>query len=185
VASIDELKSGFDRRAALKKAAAAGAITWVAPSIVSDKALAVDSLPGGCTAKCAPSDSVSVTGVVRLLECVEGGPAGLQGVAAEILSLVFSGESCGCGGTPIIVDAQKTRIEVGDIIVLGARPGNNPLTLEVSVSVVCTDRAGNEVSRPCSGTLATESVSGNCNSLGDIELTYQVVLSCGNAVCEN
>lgn len=46
--------AGVDRRKALKRIAAGGAVAWTAPTLLSSKAHAVEFIPGGCTAKCTP-----------------------------------------------------------------------------------------------------------------------------------
>ena len=67
-----DTRSGFDRRSALKKAAAAGTIAWTAPTILSETAHAVQILPGGCTAKCTPNPTIDVTPTTFLF-CTRGG----------------------------------------------------------------------------------------------------------------
>jgi hypothetical protein len=49
---------GFDRRAALKKAAAAGTIVWAAPLVTANPVLAAD---GTCTPKCVATASATVS----------------------------------------------------------------------------------------------------------------------------
>mgnify|MGYP003573497193 CR=1 FL=1 len=53
-----EAQTGIDRRSAIKKAAAAGAIVWTAPTVLSQAAAAQTGTP--CTPKCSPATFTTV-----------------------------------------------------------------------------------------------------------------------------
>jgi hypothetical protein len=179
--TFEMLTSKIERRSALKKVAVGGAIAWTAPLLLTSQASAVDLLDGGCTAKCAPGDTIIARGSVRLDGCAVNAP-GQDDVSAVVLSLVFDSGSCGCGGDPVITGATST-IEVGSEIILGAQPGNNPLTAAAEVTVSCTDRSGNIIERTCDGLLVTSSVSGNCNSLEGTVVSFVATIECGPPSC--
>lgn len=160
--------SGIDRRSALKKVAAAGAIAWVAPSIISNTAHAVDFLPGGCTEKCAPQvelDQVLGIGTLLFLECDPDSPPGQQAVRVRVTAFEAAGGSsaaCPCGGTPTIEAGDGGPI-VGQEFDAIYRPGNGLLTFPVPITISCTDRSGNKISAICLSQ-AVSRVTGNCNS---------------------
>jgi hypothetical protein len=77
------LTDPMDRRSALKKAAAAGAIVWTAPMILSSKAVAA----GGGTANCRPEITVSCIEY----DCQQGGKF-MPGIKVEA-------SPCPCGTT--------------------------------------------------------------------------------------
>ena len=83
------LSDPMDRRSALKKAAAAGAIAWTAPMILSSTAHAVNVGNGVCTPKCAIP---SFTATISARDACDGEEAAIQasiGTANKIAILVF------------------------------------------------------------------------------------------------
>jgi len=97
-------KTGFNRRAALKKAAVGGAIVWAAPTILSSRASAV---PPPCTPKCCPATEGAFP-VIAFEAC----PSGSSGRKAFYVQSVNPGTvfSCPCSGTPenIVVTTDPT-----------------------------------------------------------------------------
>ena len=87
-------KTGIDRRSALKKAAAGGAIAWAAPTILSSR---VSAAPPACTIKCCPQTAGSF-----LVTAFEACPTGSAGRKAFYVQATNPGSvvSCPCGGSP-------------------------------------------------------------------------------------
>lgn len=97
MASTDNPNRGVDRRSALKKAAAAGAISWVAPAMISESARA--QTPGTCTPKCLPLGSG--TGLARGSATCDG--TGVRRVITFTVNLTgVQTFTCPCGGEPTV-----------------------------------------------------------------------------------
>jgi hypothetical protein len=88
---------GIDRRSALKKAAAAGAVAWVAPAITSESAHA--QAPAGCTPKCLPVGAGAGTATATAT-C--SGQGVRRVLTIEVDLSAFQNFSCPCGGSPTI-----------------------------------------------------------------------------------
>jgi DnaJ-class molecular chaperone len=89
--------SGIDRRSALKTAAAAAAITWIAPVITSQSAHAQEV--DVCTPKCLPVGSGTGTATASATCSGQGVRRRLN---VEVDLSAFQSFSCPCGGEPTI-----------------------------------------------------------------------------------
>lgn len=89
---------GIDRRSALKTAAAAGAVAWVAPAITSESAHAQVPEPV-CTPKCLPLGSGSGTATASAT-CSGQGTRRALNVIVDLSA--FQAFTCPCGGEPIV-----------------------------------------------------------------------------------
>jgi hypothetical protein len=136
---------GFDRRAALKRGAAAGAIVWAAPLVTTSPARAAD---GTCTPKCVPSASATVS----------AGAGSLSGLRCGYpLTVQITNQVCPCNPTAALGHTWGTgpTVDTGDIESVVATP-NGTLTFLVrqltgdTTSVItgqvtltgCSDKAG-------------------------------------------
>ena len=79
-----------DRRAVIRKAAAAGAIVWAAPTVLSSRVAAVDLIDGVCTAKCTPQFG-SGTALTVLQLCFSDDPTDVVEITGR------SVQDCPCG----------------------------------------------------------------------------------------
>lgn len=177
MADLDTTRSGIDRRTLIKRSAAAGAVAWVAPTVLATPAHAVDFIPGTtCTLKCVPvvndqSGRPFAVGSATIEPCLPG-PPGLQRVRVTVNSFEpLPGAGCPCGGDPVV--------EVGDQDIVGqtftlARPGTQTIEFEVDLTTTCIDRSGDRISITCV-TQAASNASGNCNSLGGRTIALQFV----------
>jgi hypothetical protein len=106
----------IDRRSALKKAAAAGAIAWTAPMVLSSTVSAVGN--GTCTPKCAPGSFSPVFAARDACDGEEAALAPFIGTGNKIAILKVTGPSgltCPCGvgvpdvviGVPAFTEASK------------------------------------------------------------------------------
>ncbi len=171
-------RTGLDRRSALKKAAAAGAVAWTAPTILSETAHAVDFINGStCTAKCAPPTPPSVTGTITYIDCAQGIPPGQQPVRANITEISASAE-CPCDGTNVEVIAPPQNVEVRP------RPGNISQGLfNFAVEIRCSDRSGDVIVRQCTGTAIAANKPGSCQGAAGTTSTFAGLLSCEAPTC--
>ena len=135
--------SEVDRREALKKSAAAGAVAWVAPTLVSSRALAQD---GVCTPKCAPLGTPTYT---------TSGPTGSCGgsyIVTIVINPVQGSVTCPCGFDPTLGNATLTRSFARNF------RGEADLTQEVTLT--CSDNATDPCEITCTVT-ATINITGN------------------------
>lgn len=178
--SVDQ-SPGFNRRSALKKAAVAGAVVWTAPVLLSESAQAVQFLDGGCTAKCGPSATVSVTGSATTRGCVTGTP-GQEGVTALInAGTSAGGGSCGCDATAVVV---VTSPAAGDPFEVRPKPNNaNQGEFDVTATISCEDRDGNTITKTCSAVATAEVKPGSCQGVGVVTFTWTADLACRDEVC--
>lgn len=173
--------TGIDRRSALKKAAVAGAIGWVAPAILSDTAHAVEVLPGGCTAKCQPNGNATVSIQVVIADCIEGTPPGQQVVRGTVTQLSAGGDPCPCGGGVV----QIVNPTPDEVVILSPVPGNWDGVLSIGVNITCFDRSLNEIVVNCNTTVQAGAGSGNCESrAGDVYTVENLPVGpCGLPTC--
>ncbi len=164
-------RPGIDRRAALKKAAAAGAVAWTAPIVLSSTA----SAQVVCTLACAPTVATTVTGTATSQPCVAGIPPGQQPILFVITINTGGGATCPCGGNPtfLVVPSIVTAVQ--------NQPGTSTRTFPVTITVTCRDENGRPVSRVCTAT-GTFTFSGNCQSAQVRPVTFSDV-TCGPPVC--
>jgi len=131
------LRSSMKRRDFLTKAAAAGAITWATPMILSRAAYADDG--GGGTARCRPSITVVCNNVTQ--DCGQGNKT-FRGFKVTT--------HCGCSGTPktcikitgIQMCNNKTVVAYGNGTMcspLQPRNGQPPDTILSTGGWVCFD----------------------------------------------
>lgn len=176
--------TGIDRRSALKKAAAAGAVVWTAPVLLSDSAQAVDILPGGCTAKCGPSGSVFVSGSATAQPCLPAPPPpGQQEVFGVIDDATAGAGSCGCDSEALVT---VTTPAAGTSFLVRPKPGSDQNgEFDIVATVSCVDRAGNTISSTCSATATAFIQPGNCLGAQNPTPTFlwEATLTCVGEVC--
>ncbi len=132
-----------DRREALKKATAAGAIAWVAPTLGSSRAFAQD---GTCTPKCIPVGTPTYTALTPVATC-----AATYNVTVAVVSSPGT-VTCPCGGEPTLENATVSRSF--------PRRFRGVADLTGDVSLVCTDLAGDSCPVTCTVTV-TINITGN------------------------
>lgn len=175
-------KGMLGRRSALKKAAAAGAIVWAAPAIVSDRALAVNTV---CTPKCAPDTGGSVF-VGADVYC-EPGNNGAKWLKVTIGSTGNTLGTCPCqnGAVSTIVGDPTYSPFTGSPqpVVFSSMPSNGIITLilkgpgsgalgqgtyTATVTVVqqCLDRSGRVIQQSCQYPLSVNFQPNNGSCVG-------------------
>ncbi|MDQ3176058.1 MAG: twin-arginine translocation signal domain-containing protein [Actinomycetota bacterium] len=164
-------RPGIDRRAALKKAAAAGAVAWTAPIVLSSTA----SAQVVCTLRCAPTVAATVTGTATSRPCNPLLPPGQQPILFDITINRGGGATCPCGGNPTFM------VNPSVVAAIQNQPGNSTSTFTVIITVTCLDRDGDRVSRECTAT-GTFEYSGNCQSAQVRGVTFSNV-TCGAPRC--
>jgi hypothetical protein len=124
----------MDRRALLRKAAAAGAVGWTAPVILSSSPAAA----GVFTAKCAPGNVTASASFVR---------TACRSNNSDIsITINFSGP-CPCGGTALWC-AQKNSptpavsTTTSTLVFVVTIPIRATITISGRVGLGCTDRDG-------------------------------------------
>lgn len=186
--SSDIPRTGLDRRSALKKAAAAGAIAWTAPTILSNDAHA--QTPGTCTPKCLPIGAG--TGLARASATCSG-----QGVNRTITLLVDLSAvqtfTCPCGGDATVISTSCTSnvgtCSVGDggsiTVTAASRFFTGTLTVQISLTetAACADRSPDD--GDCFATCTTIVQvgipipnRGNCNGFPNNNLAPTVSTTC-------
>lgn len=124
----------YDRRALLRRAAAAGAVAWTAPVIISSAPVSA----GVFTAKCAPGTITASAGFVR---------TACRSNNSDIrITINFAGP-CPCGGVSLWC-AQKN--SPGSVVATGTStlvftvtvPIFSTITIAGKVGLGCTDRDG-------------------------------------------
>jgi hypothetical protein len=181
MSDLNKSSSGFDRRSALKKAAAAGTIAWVAPAITSSKVSAVE-LIGACTAKCQPNNQATVSFTVTIADCISGTPPGRQAVRGTITQTGADGDPCPCSAGIVQIISPTP----GQIQQLAPNPGNWDGVIEdVTVLITCRDRSENIITTTCTFSVQVGGGSGNCNSRGgDVYTVNNIpVGTCGTPTC--
>ena len=165
---VDTSQRGIDRRTLLKRSAAAGAVAWIAPTVVAGPAHAADFIPGTtCTLKCVPQVNLNLHcrhWHGRVSGTAQASP-GQEGVSITITSFELtpgSSAACPCGGQPEITAGDGGDI-VGQTFVTQFKPGNRLLTFEVPIQVTCEDRSGDKITIACRSQ-AVARTTGNCNS---------------------
>ncbi len=168
----------LNRRAALTKVAAGGAVAWSAPTILSSRALAVDV--SACTARCAPFDTTGVTVSisVEIEPCTPGSP-GQEPVFGTITQTASSGAPCPCSPSIIrIVSPQPGVVEQ-----LSPGPGNWDGTIPIVAVIECVGEDGELIVRTC-GALGDIGASGNCSALGgQTYIDDTILLNCNPPRC--
>jgi hypothetical protein len=173
----NDRSTGIDRRLALKKAAAAGAIAWAAPTIASGT---VHAQEAACTPKCVPTGA-GVTTTTARITCSGNGSRRRVEVTVPISSSIL----CPCSGEnpriALLPGAESSwatasiTLTGGNIVVveldLGRRP---PLEVFVDLRTGCRDRSSGDGGcvRTCR-TVATIPVelqdNGNCRGVNPNE----------------
>lgn len=185
----DNKADGIGRRSALTKAAAAGAVVWSAPTVLSSTAQAVEFL-GACTAKCFLQGSWSATGPLTFLPCnVAPGEEEIQWTVPAGTPLTTFGGVCPCGSTTTTSVAE----DYGDSLAnpgAGAELDVSGIMFSITVNVTCADRAGNVLVSSCTGTATIDcgaggpSCVGGCNDLAGRSFSFSVTLSCVPSLCD-
>jgi len=163
-----EPSDGVDRRRLLKRAAAAGAIAWTAPVVLSDR---VSAQVGTCTPKCVPQSAGTATAIASI-SCTGNGNNRVVIVTVQLTAQ--PSYSCLCGGTATVTGRTVT-VNRGTLTVAGGantfvvnlgRGSPGVLDVFVNESVTCVDRSGDNCTRSCTTTLGTTvgvQDQGNCN----------------------
>lgn len=134
VAQDSPTDTGFDRRALLRRAAIAGAVSWTAPVILSSSIASA----GVFTAKCAPGSTSASASFVRT--------ACSNPSTTITITIVFAGP-CPCGGngawctqknSPAPTVAAATPTLVFSVTI----PISTTVTIRGKVAHGCTDRDG-------------------------------------------
>ncbi|MEI2704723.1 MAG: hypothetical protein V9E89_05515 [Ilumatobacteraceae bacterium] len=145
----------LDRRAALRKAAAAGAIVWSAPTVLTTPA----SAQVACTPKCAPLVGGQFTATVFTVTCQRNGPVNdLHPYTFRLGNIASTGSACGCGGSVTVALSGATTFTVGPnqwthgycppndhVGRFGSTSGGAAIYADIS----CTDRRGRRLCRRC------------------------------------
>ncbi len=151
--------NGLDRRALLRKVAAAGAVGWTAPVILSKPAAA----SGTFTAKCEPTGTLSGTTTnVQWLTCTFG-TSNIQ------ISLSFSGGSCPCGGTKLWCTAKTApgtpfSSSSSTLVYQVGVPFAGTTNVSGQVAMGCTDRDGDVQWLVYDWTMSVSDTGGACNT---------------------
>jgi len=193
--TVGDGPTGIDRRSALKKAAVAGTVIWAAPTLLSSRVLADDSL---CTPKCYPiarrNGRVSIgachlrrdgafasMGLENLVDCpcadeptlssMSFGPWNIADSPASVDNVDL--EHVGNGILAVNIDILVS--SPGDV----AGEYSSTLTLTVS----CSDRQGNVIAQTCEYDFTfdieiTESTDG-C----EVSHAHVFRIGCGDADC--
>jgi hypothetical protein len=181
----DRSAGGMDRRAALRRAAVAGAITWAAPAVLSTT---VHAQAVGCTQKCLPVASPQSSPTASVT-CGGNGNNRRVDVSVPILTSILcpcngddpiialdgNPESNWPGSTIEVVQGSVVVVQLGDV----ARP---PLEVNILITATCTDRdpADGGCVRTCQTTVTVPvslQNSGNCNGL-NFSPTASVTTTC-------
>jgi hypothetical protein len=164
----------FDRRDLIKKAAVAGGIAWVAPTVLASPAQAQVA---ACTPKCGPTNNGTFTGMVTTAACEEQNTSGPGSVTPNwhpaffnIGPITNAGSGCGCGSSPVVTFQGLAQFHVGNndwlhgtgncmhIAYVGRHPShphiNDPVgsptyVTPIFANIRCTDRKGNGLCRTC------------------------------------
>ena len=162
----------FDRRAALRRAAAAGAVSWVAPVVLSSSPAAA----GVFTSKCAPSAITASASFVQTA-CTAFN-------STISITINFSG-SCPCGGTSLWC-AQKnspapTVSSTTSSLVFSVTIGIfSTITISGKVALGCTDRDGDTQYAVYNWSMtATDNgaACSVCNSISGVTLSGRTLVS--------
>ena len=165
---MPDIKPSLDRRSALKRAAAAGAIAWSVPTVVSQTARAAD---GVCTPQCLAQSSGTVTATASLT-C--GGAGVNRNVTLQVTLTGQPTVTCPCGGTAQVstnVTANNVPVTLsGNVITVPLGRGSGGVTaVRVTYSATCIDGSGDTcVASTCRGILVQVFLNdqGNCNGAG-------------------
>lgn len=151
----------MDRRQALKRGVAAGAVAWTAPAVLGQTVSAAD---GTCTPKCVPVGTPQFT-------------ATLQDTCGAVYTVIVvpvlqpGSVRCPCGGTPVVNGSQLVRRFPRRF------RGNADIT--GSVTIRCSDNAGDPCDVTCTLTV-TVNITGNPgNDCAQTDVTLvRVVANC-------
>lgn len=199
----DFVAAGIDRRALLTKAAAAGAVAWAAPTILSS---AVVEAQTACTYKCGPIKKATFTCPAVKVTCQQNGP--LNDWHPYTFSLgtpTQTGAVCGCGGVPEVTLSGATTFKIEEnqwthqycnpsnpdpktyhIGVVGDFGGNNPAA-KIYATITCLDRRKRKVTSTCEirGTFTyCHSNWPNCASVpSNYDITWETVTCTNPPTC--
>jgi hypothetical protein len=172
-------RGGFDRREALKKAAVAGGIVWVAPMIVSSRV----SAQAVCTAKCAPTFTGPADIIVEGSKgpCTTPIPGQVQRVfTVTNVAVADPGATCGCSPTSASATLSPTTFTLVDLV------PNQGLRSEIigttTLTVTCQDRSGRPISTTCTANVRAE-FSGSCQGLGLARFNVEGLTGCTTTQC--
>lgn len=189
----NQIATGLDRRTLIKRGAAAGAIAWTVPTILSSQAHALN---GACTPGCAPNPVLNLNPATALY-CVTPG-----GKWAE-LTLSWEAGPCPCatGGLAVYLGSSVTPnpSEVKTVtfdnaartatIRIGGQGngalGNGTYDAQIFFCIQCNDSTGDPISREIRVdiTFTFQPADGNCSTaanVGPATLTNTVF---GDPVC--
>ena len=186
--SEHDRNGGIDRRAALKKGVAAGAIAWSAPAILSQAAGA--QAPGLCTPKCLPAGSGQGTALASAT-CAGRGVRRVITVDVDLSAVQTF--TCPCGGDATVIssscssNAGTCTVGPGGSITVEAAgrlfTGVFSLRVTLTQTASCPDRSPEDGN--CTATCTTlvqvdvpVPDRGNCNGFPNTGLVANVVTSC-------
>lgn len=164
---------GFDRRALLRRAAAAGVLGWTTPVILSSETASA----GVFTSKCAPG-TITATASYVLVSC-------LPTTSIITITISFSGP-CPCGGTKLwcaqknspapTVSGTSSTLSFSVTI-----PIFSTITISGKVALGCTDRDGDTQYAVYNWTMTASDNGGPCgtiiNSISGVTLSNRTIVS--------
>ena len=187
-----EAQTGIDRRSAIKKAAAAGAIVWTAPTVLSQAASAQTGTP--CTPKCSPATFTTVPlsgygycngngkkalfiyptpgsgafscpcgGAVDLFLAVQGSWDRHAGSCTGNVTTNVSAKLCDGSSVGAPFPGQGICLEA-----FAGAVGNSYFTGIITAFVTCTDRSGDQVGSQCQYLACVQYNPGSSNCTGQI-----------------
>lgn len=180
--------AAFDRRAALAKAAAAGAVAWTTPLVLSRSAHAADT--GTCTPRCTPTGRPDVTAPEATTACDEldeDEPPRIRGSFGVTTDGFEDPVVCPCGGrATLTVNLQDTNTgtvtefavdgrNVTFAVELPTTPFRGTLSVSFELVLSCSDRTGDACTRSCQVGFQVGVVSeGTCAglSVGQAEIFF-------------
>jgi len=168
---------GFDRRSLLRRAAAAGAVGWTAPVLLTTEV----ALAGVFSAKCAPGNVTASASFVR---------TACAGASSTIVITINFAGPCPCGGaavwcsqknspTPTVSSATSTLSFPVTV------PIFSTVTITGKVALGCTDRDGDRQFAVYNWSMTASDNGGPCstvvNSISGVTLSSRTLAS--SATC--
>ena len=162
---------------ALKKAAVAGGIVWVAPMMVYSRV----SAQAGCTAKCAPTLSgpvaIDVVGTKGPCDTVTNPGQFTRVFNVTSVTVRFPAVVCRCGGSATATMSPTTFTYVDPFDNQGVR---DVILGTTALTVTCQDRSGRPISMTCTANVRAR-FSGSCAGPGNTAFTVEGLTGCTTA----
>ena len=132
----------------LRKAAAAGTVAWVAPTVLSSQVSA--GAVGACTPKCVPQ------GTPRFTPSFQTSCRSQTYTVTVTIAVDPASVSCPCGGLPQVTSSP--------VVVTRPKGFRGEVTTDsFTVTVVCDDNSNDPCPIECQGTVSFEIVGNNGN----------------------